>query len=169
MKRVIMLEGPDGAGKSTLANFLANNHGYKYIHNGLYPDMAAADLMALYLRQILDASTPIVIDRSYLSEWIYGRVMRGHSRFGQHQVVAADECCDLIDVRRVVCLPSWPIVRKNWFEKRKDKFDPINRRGDYVDAEHRLESIYRLYYQHGFVSGARLYNYLKQKPEDVCE
>lgn len=72
----IVLEGPDGGGKSTLAATLAARHGLSVIHNGPPATKSPSDLALGYVRQ-LRAMT--VIDRSWPSERCYGPILRGSS------------------------------------------------------------------------------------------
>jgi thymidylate kinase len=74
---VIVLEGCDGTGKTTLANALATQYGYTVVHSGRTPD--DVDLVARY-RSILATSGKIVLDRSFISELVYGPLQYGRSR-----------------------------------------------------------------------------------------
>lgn len=94
--RVVIIEGADGAGKTTFANNLWVNdliHGVdsRLIHNGpppkdgsLYYHYRAQILDALWFRDELGVST--YIDRTFLSELIYGPLYRGKSRVFGRQV-----------------------------------------------------------------------------------
>lgn len=75
--QVIVLEGCDGSGKTTLANVLANRHGYAVVHSGRTPD--DVDLVARY-RSILTVPGKMVLDRSFISELVYGPLQYGRSR-----------------------------------------------------------------------------------------
>ena len=74
---LIVLDGCDGAGKTTLAAALANRHGHSLVHAALTP--AGTDLFAKY-HAILARPGPQVLDRSFVSELVYGPLDRGHSR-----------------------------------------------------------------------------------------
>jgi thymidylate kinase len=74
---VIVLEGCDGTGKTTLANILATRHGYAVVHSGRTPD--DVDLVARY-RSILAIPGKITLDRSFVSELVYGPLQYGRSR-----------------------------------------------------------------------------------------
>lgn len=74
---VIVLEGCDGTGKTTLANTLATRHRYVVVHSGRTPD--DVDLVARY-RSILAIPGKIVLDRSFISELVYGPLQHGRSR-----------------------------------------------------------------------------------------
>ena len=75
--QVIVLEGCDGVGKTTLAEALAAQHGYTVVHSGRTPD--GTDLADHY-GTILALPGRLVLDRSFISELVYGPLDRGRSR-----------------------------------------------------------------------------------------
>jgi thymidylate kinase len=72
-----VLEGPDGVGKSTLAERLSAQHGFRVIHSPRTPDHL--DLATRY-REILGGTGRILFDRCFVSELVYGPLRRGRSR-----------------------------------------------------------------------------------------
>jgi thymidylate kinase len=74
---VIAVEGCDGTGKTTLVNALATQHGYAAIYSARAPD--GADLAAHY-RAILTHPGKLALDRSFVSELVYGTLRQGRSR-----------------------------------------------------------------------------------------
>lgn len=74
---VIVLDGCDGTGKTTLARALRDQHGCLLVHSARTPD--GADLAARY-RQLLATPGRIVLDRSFISELVYGPLFHGRSR-----------------------------------------------------------------------------------------
>lgn len=81
---LIIVDGCNGAGKTNLAAVLADRHGYAIMHASLTP--AGPDLFTKY-QAILDRRGPIVMDRSFVSELVYGPLDRGHSRLTLGQTV----------------------------------------------------------------------------------
>jgi thymidylate kinase len=75
--QVIVLEGCDGTGKTTLAVTLASQHGYVVIHSSRTPD--GTDLAERY-RALLATPGKIILDRSFISELVYGPLDHGRSR-----------------------------------------------------------------------------------------
>jgi hypothetical protein len=75
--QVIVLEGCDGTGKTTLAAALASQHGHAVIHSGRTPD--GTDLTGRY-QALLATPGKIVLDRSFISELVYGPLDHGRSR-----------------------------------------------------------------------------------------
>jgi thymidylate kinase len=82
---VIVLEGCDGAGKTTVASRLASGCGYALVHSGRTPD--GADLAERY-RAILRRPGKLVLDRSFVSELVYGPLRHGGSRLSVTEAIA---------------------------------------------------------------------------------
>lgn len=82
---LIVLEGCDGSGKTTLANYFVKKYGAVHIHQSY----RYADKMFTYHTAVLDravrlsASKLVVLDRLWASEDIYGCVYRGGTRWPQ--------------------------------------------------------------------------------------
>lgn len=71
-KAVVILEGPDGSGKTTLAEALGRV-GYEYDHCGA-PEKLAVDYYKDALRR---HGGPVVIDRWHAGSYVYGTAFRG--------------------------------------------------------------------------------------------
>ena len=93
---VVVLEGCDGTGKTTLANTLAARYDYAIVHSGRTPD--GVDLVARY-RSILAIPGKIALDRSFISELVYGPLQYGRSRLTASD---AAELAFLVAARRGV-------------------------------------------------------------------
>jgi thymidylate kinase len=78
---VIVLEGCDGVGKTTLAAALTARHGYAIVHATRTPE--GTDLFAKY-HSILTRPGPLVLDRSFVSELVYGPLEHIRSRLTFH-------------------------------------------------------------------------------------
>jgi hypothetical protein len=82
---VIILEGPDGSGKTTLAKNL-EKFGYTYLHQG---PPGQENLFERYKRVLTTyqrTGGKVVCDRLFHGELVYGPVMRGHSRLTEYQL-----------------------------------------------------------------------------------
>lgn len=76
---IIILEGPDGSGKTTLANQLQKQTGYQLLHRTQPKnDEDKKRMMDEYI-QVLKAGKNCIMDRSWYSEMVYGPVMRDAS------------------------------------------------------------------------------------------
>ena len=83
---IFILEGPDGSGKTTLANQLSKQTGFKVIHR-VQPktDEEKTLMMNQYVRTIRTRKN-MIFDRSWYSEMVYGPVMRDDSVIGYPQM-----------------------------------------------------------------------------------
>ncbi|MGV9312119.1 hypothetical protein ACWDR0_07975 [Streptomyces sp. NPDC003691] len=83
-RRTLVVEGCDGVGKTTLATRLAQDHGFTIVHSPRTPDHL--DLAGRY-RELLDRPGLLVLDRCFLSELVYGPLLRGRSRITWAQAI----------------------------------------------------------------------------------
>jgi hypothetical protein len=74
---VIVFEGCDGTGKSSLATLLGTRYGYTIIRSGRLDD--GADLADRY-RAVLEQPGTLALDRSFITELVYGPLRNGRSR-----------------------------------------------------------------------------------------
>lgn len=87
---IVILEGIDGSGKTTLAAKLAKALQAFHVHHGTYRGTKPTQLVDVYrasLRPALLGYAPVVLDRAWYSEPIYGAVFRnGANRLSQMDV-----------------------------------------------------------------------------------
>lgn len=160
MNQVIILEGADGSGKSTLAATLARDHGFRVQHTGLpNPRWTSDQLFRSYVSSLykaLRADQPVVFDRHYLGETIYGPVMRGSSLLSPTQVVLLERLVQARGVKVVICLPNRPTALENWRAKVRD----------YVPNESLWSHIFTAYNRLITTKFYFSYDYTKPHPED---
>lgn len=73
---IIVIEGVDGSGKTTLANQISSQAGFEVIHRSK-PETNEERLNMLQMyRAIIASGKDIILDRSWYSEVVYGQVMR---------------------------------------------------------------------------------------------
>lgn len=76
---IIIIEGPDGAGKSTLAKKLSKQTGYP-IKRFSYPRTSEEQLkMHDTYREIITTENNFIMDRCWYSEMVYGPIKRDQS------------------------------------------------------------------------------------------
>lgn len=80
---LILIEGCDGAGKTTLAQAIAARRHAEIRHSALTPP--GVDLFTCY-RTLLSRPGPLILDRGFLSESVYGPIYRGRSRLTAPEV-----------------------------------------------------------------------------------
>ena len=78
---IIILDGPDGSGKSSLAKYLVEKHDATYFHNVKRKDIWLWHTACLRLAVQHSATRLVVVDRLWLSECVYGAVYRGGSKY----------------------------------------------------------------------------------------
>jgi hypothetical protein len=138
MGRVIILEGPDGGGKTTLANQLVER-GFIYKHEGPPPEKV--DLLDYYLQKLYDSMVSpndVVHDRLYLGETIYGPLTRGKDRIGEEGKKLFNRILSSKQVKQYICLPDFDVAGKNYRVKIKEK-------DDYLKNCDIWEKVYNLY------------------------
>jgi thymidylate kinase len=86
--RVVILDGCDGTGKTTLAGHLSAQHGYAAVHSPATPE--GTDLASRY-QEIWSLPGRVVLDRCFISELVYGPLRRGRSRISAAQATRLAE------------------------------------------------------------------------------
>lgn len=103
VRGIIIIEGADAAGKTTLAKYLVEKHGARYIHLGIHKDIWTWQLAALRLAVKWSKKELVVVDRHWISEQIYGTVFRGGPAFDAR-------CFDRVWMRyaalTILCVPK---------------------------------------------------------------
>lgn len=80
---IIILAGVDTAGKSTIANLLHAN-GYQVIYSPYRNDYSS--IITHYENLVENCKGKVVFDRSFITEAVYGPVMRGNSRINRREL-----------------------------------------------------------------------------------
>jgi hypothetical protein len=106
---LIILEGPDGAGKTTLARAIQKVSGASYLHcTYRLPDQMPRYHTAALMHALsgaLKTDRPVILDRWWPSEYIYGDVFRGGTKF-PHYGRLLDRLAIRFGALYVTCLPS---------------------------------------------------------------
>lgn len=110
MKHVIV-EGPDGAGKTVFARRLCDARGFAYHHEGPPPEGPSA--LHHYARLLLEAKRPTVFDRFHLGELVYGPILRGRSALLEDDLELMRRLIDGLGATVVRCLPPWGVCEQN--------------------------------------------------------
>lgn len=102
--RHVIIEGPDGAGKTHLADLICSQRpGYAYHHEG--PPPAGLNVLEHYARLMLDAKCPTVFDRLHLGEVVYGSLLRGGSALSPRDILFLNRLIVGQGTSVVLCLP----------------------------------------------------------------
>lgn len=121
---MIIIEGTDGVGKTTLAKKLITYRSNKlrmppvYRHLGFLPGN-----WDYYYDYVNRMDHHIVQDRFFLSEWVYGRVIRGGTPLSKEKI--RDLFSDLINVGglTVIVTAESSLLEMRWKDHVDDKFD----------------------------------------------
>ena len=74
---MIVIEGLDGVGKTTLVDYFVSVGMIKFHFNY---DMQNMDLFSKYMRVLNEKTGTLVLDRSFISEMVYGPVLRNNCK-----------------------------------------------------------------------------------------
>lgn len=114
----IIIEGPDGAGKSTLAKSLADRLDMNILKMTANGGQSAREYM-----QKLECDG-VIIDRCWVSEQVYSDLFGRAPRIGNDDAEALTEFCGLAGIPIIVLLPPLRVV-----------ISRLNERGDeYADV-----------------------------------
>jgi hypothetical protein len=164
MGSVIILEGPDGSGKTTLANALVKM-GFEYRHEG--PSPKKIDLVDYYLKTLnnaIESQTDTVLDRFWLGERIYGPIARGSDRLGDRGQTLFLRLHNSKQVKQYICLPSLKAARQNYAKKIVEKSDYLGN----LDMWGQTFKSYREWLDK-YGNDSDLYDYEKNTPDQVYQ
>lgn len=115
---VVILEGPDGGGKTTLARWLRDQRGYQIVKtNAPSPKENVFKSYTDSLLAAVESGQPTVLDRHYLGEGIYGPLLRGEDRLGRQGRDLLERLIVARGVKLVICSPPWAKLVKGWAGK----------------------------------------------------
>lgn len=107
----IIIEGPDGAGKTTLAKVLCSALSMDYHHEG--PPPQGVKPYDHYRNVYRELTHPTVIDRFHLGEIVYGPLLREKSGLAPAEVFELNRIIEARNGRVIVCLPPWETCLEN--------------------------------------------------------
>jgi|GEM_PF-5911284 len=132
--QIILIEGADGTGKTTFVQRMAKAHldggtaVPRVIHNDASDHRLPGSLYRHYRAQLLDAlafreaGVSTYIDRSFLSELIYGRIYRGRARITDRQARRLERLAARHGVL-LLGMKADQAVRRSRIEARGETFD----------------------------------------------
>jgi thymidylate kinase len=137
-KRLVILEGPDGAGKTTLGQELHARLGVHITNHGPYK--GEAQIWRHYFESMLPAYSgvrDVILDRCWIAEPIYGKVYRGGlNRIEPWQLRILEYVADNCKLRVVLCLPPVTECIRNFNSRREMEM---------LDNEAQLVAVYNEY------------------------
>lgn len=156
--KVYFLEGPDGSGKTTLANKLADIHGVDVIHCTYYKDDVK---MNEQFHEVLDninlKSKGCVVDRYILSNLVYGIVFHNCEFVSQWKIYLDGLCRNWIkDKEIVICLPA---DKKRYLEHFKKMTEEREEMYCSVEDMSKIYDLYEVFYEMLSHSGVNVTRY----------
>lgn len=111
---IVILEGPDGSGKTTLARFLEKEHGFRYIHTGPPETDKVLDAYGRTLYDAHKSGDLVVIDRLHVGERIYGPILRDQDKLGLRGEILIQRLISAYGAQLIFCLPPFFTALANW-------------------------------------------------------
>lgn len=162
MKGIIILEGPDASGKSTLAKDIKKiNYGNKtsIIHMKYkFKNKIDKYYLAAFLKTLkLCREELVILDRFHLSEKFYAKVYRGGSKW-ENVMDLYDDIFKIYNIFIILCLPLSIEQGKNWHNQAK-----IKRQEMYENIDEIIPYYIKYYNDNKKNNNIILYNYETNK------
>lgn len=144
MSRIIILEGPDGSGKTSLYKLMKKELKRKkhiYVHEGVPPEGSKLHYYAAKLQGLLDQKRPVIIDRFHLGELVYSHINRGGTNFGYREFRIFRRLLAANDVNVTICLPPYANALAAWKKRLAEGKEYLVEESKYQDAYHRFQGL----------------------------
>jgi GTPase SAR1 family protein len=156
---IILIEGPDGSGKTTLANKIIEELPYfEYRHEG--PPPKNEDPLVYYMRELYACKGNLVIDRFALGERVYGPILRDGDSIGDSGWRSFGAALRTCKAGHIVCLPDPAVSHANWASRLDTEY--FTGHTDYFNSYARFA-----YFAHQYK--LLTYDYKKDSVEDTLK
>lgn len=121
MGKILILEGPDGSGKTTLADALVQRG---WVKNHFGPP-TSSDLLHTYAKALYDASLSdknTVFDRLHLGETVYGPILRNRDLLGEVGIRILLRIINGVGGYVVIAMPPYEVAVANWRNRAGELF-----------------------------------------------
>ncbi len=165
--RLVVIEGPDGAGKTTLARAVCDALGYDYAHEG--PPPAGDDPLSYYRARCFHFAVElmahprawgVVVDRFALGDRVYGPALRGLDRLGERGWAEVRGMLDQVGAVRVLCLPPYESCLEAW-RRRADEGR------EFIQQRFVFDRTYSLWTEFRDDPGQLVYDWTRDAPSHV--
>jgi thymidylate kinase len=161
MKGIVVLEGADSSGKTTLAKAIIGKDAAAVYMHGLpwvgWVEEAHAAMLKAAAKHVADGRL-VVIDRHWVSEYVYGPIFRGRIAYGDWVTQEFDRLIRGSGLY-VLCVPSDAAKHEARFQRerpeKKDLFDTMTKVADVYrrlaagDMLHEGQNYLDRYIRHG--------------------
>jgi thymidylate kinase len=138
---IIIIDGPDGSGKTTLANYLSKQLGFPIKHRSKPETEEEKKQMAQSYVDDIVSGDNIIWDRCFYSEMVYGPTMRDQSYITHGQMLSLEEL--LLEKGALVIYCTAPIATLwNRAQKRGESY--INTFDKMAEIHDRYDHLMRL-------------------------
>lgn len=153
IKGIIILEGGDSSGKTTLATKICERYDATYLHGVPFDDCWDSHLRMLREAMADSQNHLVVVDRHWISEQVYGPIKRGRSQYNIG-ARSLDRLWRKHAALYVLCVPE--DIESQVARWKKDR---RSGREEYVE-EHQIKDVLRVYrdlYSGNIAHGGDLY------------
>lgn len=128
MRGVIVIEGADASGKTTLAKYLVERFDGEYVHMTYYKDCWTAHLNCIHKVIKLAEKKLVIVDRHWISESIYAKIFRQGSQYPL-SARFMDRMFIKMGAIYIMCIPSneKEQIKRHASRKEDEMYDNINR------------------------------------------
>lgn len=133
---IIILEGPDGTGKTTLAKCLSDTYGFRYVHTGPPKDDNALEAYGRTLYDARREAGDVVIDRLHVGERIYGPILRSSDKLEREGEVLIHRLTSAYGARLIFCLPPYETAFENWRKRHEEDNELVTKAATYKAIYH---------------------------------
>jgi cytidylate kinase len=171
----VLLEGPDGGGKTTLAEAIAAAMGYHVAKNvAPEPGTTREQLLAYYRAQVMPGN---VIDRAWPSEMVYGRRFRGEPLLEPKDAAWLTKVLVAEGGVMVLCVPPLDACLRAYRERKAAAVDDVPSESAMKrlaardpEREEQLRAVHEDYRRVAqFSSGPHAYHYDRTRPRALEE
>lgn len=141
MVELVILEGPDGAGKTTLYEKHFKPLGFEFFHHGVYDTPLDAYKAYREEQEAIRHRDKVVLDRCHISQAVYGPMYRAEPHFRVHHNVVDGV---YFQMKAVVVLCNTKEAIHNWRKRKGDEY--IQSEGPYqlVHQKYELDNVRKL-------------------------
>lgn len=116
---IIILEGENKTGKTTLAHYIRDNHNFKYVKCNQPKGSPYDEYIGIL--EGLSYLDDLVIDRFCYGELVYGPIYRGKSALSEKELIKIESRLHVLEARLIYCKNSIEDIQK-LFDKEKEEF-----------------------------------------------